>query len=142
MNKYTLTLLLITISFVSFSQIVTINNNADTESNASLQTLIENVLITGTCAQIDNFTEQTFGASTNLQNKSYGYFKKVTGSNFPFDSGLILSTGRAAGGGNTSNTNLVSNDLGMAGDTDLQTALGITNTNDATYIKWLCCGIM
>ena len=136
MNKYFFLLVLSFFSFASFSQIIKINDAADSQSSNDLQTLIQNVLITGTCAQINNFTEQVSGVPTAIQTKSYGYFKKPTGSNFPFDSGIVLSTGRAAQGGNTTNANLVDYTLNLPGDNDLQTALGIFNTHDATYVKF------
>ncbi|MBN4070074.1 T9SS type B sorting domain-containing protein [Olleya sp. AH-315-F22] len=121
-----------------YSQIITINDAADTESVFSLQELIENVLISGTCSQISNFSEQVSGLPNEPQTKSYGFFKKPTGSNFPFDEGIVLTTGRAFPAGNTVNVTIPfpSFDNGLVGDTDLETALGITNTFDATFIKF------
>ena len=57
MKQFLFPLFFLLFSLTGFSQIININNTADAESNDDLQTLIENVLITGTCAQIDNFSE-------------------------------------------------------------------------------------
>jgi gliding motility-associated-like protein len=124
--------------YEGYSQIITINDAADTESVFSLQELIENVLISGTCSQISNFSEQVSGLPNEPEIKSYGFFKKPTGSNFPFDEGLVLTTGRAFPAGNTV---VVINPFpsfinSLTGDTDLETALGIVNTFDATFIKF------
>ncbi|HIE45902.1 MAG TPA: gliding motility-associated C-terminal domain-containing protein, partial [Flavobacteriaceae bacterium] len=136
MKRFLLLILFSLTYFLGFSQIININNSADAESSYSLQTLIEDVLISGTCAQINTFTEQVSGLPIDNQNKSYGFFKRPTGSNFPFEAGVVLSTGKAYSGGNVTNGDLVSNDVGLSGDLDLQSALSITNTNDATYIKF------
>ena len=136
MKRLLLILLFSLTYFLGFSQIININNSADAESSYSLQTLIEDVLISGTCAQINTFTEQVSGLPTDNQNKSYGFFKRPTGSNFPFEAGVVLSTGKAYSGGNVTNGDLVSNDVGLSGDLDLQSALSITDTNDATYVKF------
>ena len=65
------------------SQIININNAADTESTLSLEVLVKNVLISGDCAQVDMFSEQVSGGPTDTTTKSYGYFKKPFGSRFP-----------------------------------------------------------
>ena len=122
-----------------FSQIIEINNATEAESLMSLENLVKNVLISGDCAQVDNFTEQTFGDAADNTIKSYGYFKAPTGSLFPFEEGVVLTTGRAFVAGNTLSSTLVSYDNGATGgdgDTDLETALMTNNTNDATFIKF------
>ena len=136
MNKLLLSLFFIFVATTTFSQIIKINDASNAESSYSLQTLVEDVFISGDCAQIDTFSEQVFGAPNSLTTKSYGFFKRPTGSNFPFDEGIILSTGRAYEGGNTTNGALVSSDLSLSGDADLEAALGTAGTNDATFIKF------
>ncbi len=125
-------------AFVSYSQIITINASADAESNFSLQQLVEDVLIDNDCADITNFSEQTFGQPTDTQTKSYGFFRKLAGSNFPFDEGVVLTTGRAFPAGNTVNNAIPFPDFnnGQLGDADLESALGLNDTNDATFIKF------
>jgi len=136
MQRTFLYILFLFFSVTVSSQIININNAANTESSYSLQTLVEDVLITGTCSQITNFSEQVSGAPTNNQIKSYGYFSRPSGSSFPFEAGIVLSTGKAYEGGNTTDADLVSNDVALSGDADLESALGITDTQDATYIKF------
>ncbi|MCX7552152.1 T9SS type B sorting domain-containing protein [Xanthomarina sp. F2636L] len=136
--KKILSLILILTGFASYSQILDINNLADPESGFSLQQLVENVLISGDCADVDNFTSQVSGSANQTYTKSYGYFKKPTGSNFAFDEGLIITSGRAYSAGNTVNNDSPFPDFinGTPGDNDLETALGIINTYDATFIKF------
>ena len=69
----------------------------------SLQELVENVLISGDCAQVNAFSEQSFGSPIDATTKSYGYFKTPTGSTFPFKEGIVLTTGHAFPAGNTLN---------------------------------------
>jgi gliding motility-associated-like protein len=122
-----------------FSQIISINDASDPESEMSLQDLVEKVLIGGECAEVDTFSEQVFGQPTD-GNKSYGFFRKPLGSNFPFESGVVLSTGNASRAGNNLNGAIVSSNNGLPGDADLEAALSsiasFDITNDATFIKF------
>ena len=139
MNKGLLYLALSLCPFVGFSQILEINNAAEAESTMSLQELVENVLITGVCSDVSNFTQQVSGAPNESATKSYGFFKRPVNSRFPFEQGVILTTGNAfiAGnnvtGGPPGTTSATNN---LPGDVDLEAALGITDTNDATFIKF------
>ncbi|TYA57299.1 T9SS type B sorting domain-containing protein [Formosa maritima] len=136
--KKIVTLIIFISSFIGYSQIININNSADTESNYNLQQLVENVLISGDCADVDNFSHQAFGTASQLTNKSYGYFKKPSGSDFAFDEGIIITSGRAYAAGNTP-INMTGNpdfNNNLPGDNDLESALGINFTNDATFIKF------
>ena len=135
--KNILYLLLLT-SLSGFSQILSINDAADPESEFSLQELVENILISGDCAEVNNFTEQVSGSETQTQTKSYGYFTRPAGSSFPFEEGIIITSGRAFPAGNASNTAdpYPSFDNNLPGDTDLETALNINATEDATFVKF------
>jgi gliding motility-associated-like protein len=123
-----------------YSQMTRINNAVDAESTLSLQQLVENILISGDCAQVDTFSEQVSGLPNESTTKSYGYFKRTPGSTFPLEEGIVLTTGEAFQAGNTFITGgggaYPSNANGEAGDADLENALGIANTNDATFIKF------
>ncbi|MCK7589824.1 choice-of-anchor L domain-containing protein, partial [Subsaxibacter sp. CAU 1640] len=125
-----------TISVLVLQAIVSINNSAYTESSYTPEQLIENVLVSGGCSAVDNFSYQVNGNPGDLQTKSYGYFNKGGAMNFPFEEGVILTTGRAYEAGNSINPILVSNDNNDPGDADLEAALSQTNTNDATFIKF------
>ena len=116
--------LLVILFFSSYSgllaQSIAVNNPSFPESSFTAEELIQNVLISGSsCAEValTNFQENPGGA-TDPSQKSWGYFN-ANGSNFPFQDGIILTSGfsRLAegpnndGGGNSAG--------GWNGDTDL-----------------------
>ena len=131
-------------AFTGYSQIISINDEAFPESKQSLEQLVTDVLISSNCSTVDNFEPKVYGAADDFQTKSYGYFKRPVGSSFPFEEGVILTTGRAFPAGNTiidkyeildnynGDPNIDDND----GDGDLDDALSISGTQDATYIKF------
>ena len=125
-----------TISVIVLQSIITVNNSAYPESSYSPQQLIENVLVSGGCSAVDNFSVQVKGSPTDLQNKSYGYFHRGGAVNFPFEEGIILTSGKAYEGGNVITGDIVTNNNLLPGDLDLEAALGVTETYDATYIKF------
>lgn len=98
------------------------------------QQLIENVLINSPCANVSNFTVSG-GAFSGEQ--SYGYFNAGT-SSFPFADGIVLSTSRAKGceGPNPSSPILSDDAPGWTGDADLEQALGINSTLNATLLEF------
>ncbi|MDV7186389.1 choice-of-anchor L domain-containing protein [Lutibacter sp. TH_r2] len=130
-----LLILFITINSVN-AQILEINNASQAESLFSPQELVENILISGACSQVDTFSSVTYGNPSDTNTKSYGYFKKPALSTFPFEEGIILTNGRANPAGNTATNSTIDYDNSLAGDLDLETALSQSNTNDATYIKF------
>jgi len=110
-----------------YSQTVTI------DTTISFEELIESHLFDG-CIEISNVSSSVNGSINGLT--SYGTFSKST-SNFPFDYGIILSTGDAISAGNTVITeNLNEGDTNWGMDSDLESALGITNTFNATSIEF------
>ena len=67
---------------------------------------------------------------------SFGTFSK-SNSNFPFDNGIVLSTGNANSAGNTVITeDLNEGDINWGTDSDLQNELGINDTFNATSIEF------
>ena len=70
--------------------------------------------------------------------KSYGYFRRPNGVNFPFAEGLIISTGRAASAGNNVIPGILGDGIGTGSDPDLVNATGNTefNYNDAVFIEF------
>lgn len=110
-----------------FSQQITVDNTL-TE-----QQLIENTLTEG-CVEITNINSQVNGSVNGFG--SFGYFESAS-SNFPFENGIILSTGNAASAGNTQNNDILNEgEDNWLTDTDLETALGITGTLNATSIEF------
>ncbi|MDN3494181.1 choice-of-anchor L domain-containing protein, partial [Winogradskyella bathintestinalis] len=125
-----------TISVVVLDPIVSINSAAYPESSFNLEELVENVLVSGGCSAVHNFSTQVNGNPNQLGSKSYGYFTRGGAVGFPFEEGIILSTGVAAEAGNSVDATLVSTNNGQAGDGDLESALGQADTNDATFVKF------
>jgi gliding motility-associated-like protein len=125
--KKSLAILVCLACSVSYAQQITINNTL-TE-----QQLIEDHLIQG-CIEVSNITSPVNGNINGFS--SFGYFERGT-SNFPFENGIMLSTGNATSGGNgVNNATLNEGETNWGTDTDLETALGITNTLNATSIEF------
>ncbi len=120
-----------------YGQIIEVNNDTNNpiESNYSIQELVKKILISGACAGVNNFEIQA--VDTNISTKSYGYFKKTNDADpFPFSEGIVLSSGSAQSIGNAVNTTLLTSPNGLSGDTDLETALARSFSNDATFVKF------
>ncbi|MFN3754367.1 choice-of-anchor L domain-containing protein [Flavobacterium sp.] len=103
------------------------------ESRTPIQ-LIENVLINSGCASVSNVSVS--GGNFASGEKSWGYFN-ANGSSFPFSEGVVLSTGKII---NTQGPNtFISDDgggMGWTGDNDLNQALGLNNTFNATVLEF------
>ncbi len=97
------------------------------------QQLVENVLINSPCANVSNFSVQ--GGNFNNGEKSYGYFTAGT-SGFPFTDGVILSTSRAVSTMGPNDSILSETANNWMGDVDLEQALFISNTSDATLLEF------
>ncbi len=124
---YYVLLILICSNHLVYSQQISV------DSNVGLQQLIEDNLVDG-CVDISNITSSVNGNPHGLP--SYGYFERAS-SNFPFENGIMLSTGSAASGGNGVITPpLDESSTNWGTDPDLETALGITNTLNATSIEF------
>ncbi|MDU8886097.1 choice-of-anchor L domain-containing protein [Yeosuana sp. MJ-SS3] len=124
---YSYILILFFISKFAFSQQISVDNSVP------LQTLIEDYLVDG-CVEISNISTTVNGISNG--NPSYASFNRGS-SNFPLESGIVISTGNANSGGNSLNTtDLSEGTAGWGTDPDIETALGITNTLNATSIEF------
>lgn len=99
------------------------------------QQLIQNVLINSPCANVANI--QVTGDTFSGPQQSYGYFNS-NGSSFPFADGVILSTARAkmAEGPNPPGSTIDEGAAGWPGDAELEQALGINNTINATLLEF------
>ncbi len=125
-----------TITVFVADSIVNINNIAFPESFLPPDQLIEEVLVTGGCSAVDNFATQVFGGPADTTTKSYGYFTRGGAIGFPFEEGIVLTSGNAFNGGNNVIPTTLTGQNGLLGDTDLQDNLGIINTQDATFIQF------
>lgn len=100
----------------------------------SAQYLVENVLIDSPCANVFNFSVS--GGNFVTGEKSYGYFD-ATGTGFPFENGIILSTGKINNApGPNSFVSDDGNGMGWNGDADLNQALNISNSINATVLEF------
>ncbi|MEW4924984.1 choice-of-anchor L domain-containing protein [Algibacter sp. 2305UL17-15] len=111
----------------ALSQQISVNGNV------TIRELIEDNLVDG-CVEVSNITSAINGNATGF--RSYAEFSRGS-SNFPFENGIMLSTGAAESGGNNLTTTPLSEGATTWGtDPDLETALGITNTSNATSIEF------
>ncbi len=125
-------LFLFTISCLAFSQL-TVSQQITVDNTISAQQLIQNNLVQG-CVEVSNIASNVNGTINNLN--SFGYFEQ-SGSGFPFQNGIIISTGDAFSAGNALNVNTLNEGEDSWGtDTDLETALGLSNTLNATSIEF------
>ena len=98
------------------------------------QQLVQNVLVGNSpCANVSNFSVSG-DAFSGIQN-SYGYFNAGT-SNFPFSEGIVLSTGKATSAVGPNNSLLSQGGTSWPGDSELEAALNITNSINATSLEF------
>ena len=131
MKKIVLPYLLL-LSFISFSQSITVNTNTYT-----VPQLVNNVLINSPCINTSNISWRTgtnFGSSNGI-----GYFQN-TNPNFPMESGVILSTGNVLNAPGPNTTILNDGSTSWTGDASLESVLaasGITmNSINATVLEF------
>ncbi|MBW8362086.1 MAG: choice-of-anchor L domain-containing protein [Kaistella sp.] len=119
---------------------IDVNTAAYPESNFTIEQLVKQVLITGgsTCTtpNVTNVTVSPNLAASSA-NRSWGYFNKST-SSFPFNEGIVLTTGYANKSGNNFISSTLSDNLGTTGDVDLAAALSVSNSslNDPVFIEF------
>jgi gliding motility-associated-like protein len=98
------------------------------------QQLVEDILIDSGCISNVQITATTSGNFPD-GDKSFGYFS-ANGSTFPFEKGIVMSTGKLTHVPGP-NTTLSDDDApSWNGDQDLETALNIRNTTNATIIEF------
>ena len=128
MKKY-YQLIFLCISFAALSQNVQVSGSAYTP-----QELVENVLINSSC--IENLVvTNVVGGNFNTTDKSYGYFD-ASGSSFPLQTGIVLSTGKLSNVGGPNNSLSDDDATNWEGDSDLERILNESNTLNATLIEF------
>ena len=111
----------------SFSQYIQVDDTY------TAQQLVQNVLVNSPCATVSNFSVS--GDPFSPGEQSFGYFTAGT-SSFPFSDGIVLSTSRAKRTEGPNN-NLIDEGLtSWLGDNDLEQAIGISNTFNATVLEF------
>ncbi|SMC45384.1 T9SS type B sorting domain-containing protein [Moheibacter sediminis] len=92
--RHFLLLLLAMVSSFIFAQSIIVNPASAPESALTAEQLTLEVLIDGgECSAIENFSIK-HNTNASAQNRSWGYFEKGN-SNFPFESGIVLTSGKA-----------------------------------------------
>lgn len=126
-----------TLLLTSFISLISISTSAQyirVNDTYTPQQLVENVLVNNSCVAISNISVS--GGNFAGGEQSYGYFDG-SGTTFALQNGVILSTGRAvkAVGPNTSLLD-DGNNMNWGGDNDLQRALDINNSTNATVLEF------
>lgn len=127
--RYLLIGLFIVMPCLAIGQNIRVDSQAYTP-----QQLVEDILISSNC--IDNVVvTNVVGGNFGSNDSSYGYFE-ANGSGFPFQSGIILATGKISNAEGP-NTSLSDDDApNWVGDTDLENILNEPNTINATILEF------
>ena len=123
---------LFTLAFLITNIVIAQNLTVDANTY-SAQELVEDILINNSCIQNIQVTGTISGNFNN--DRSFGYFEN-TNTNFPFENGIVMSTGKLSNVPGP-NDNLSDDDApGWTGDSDLEQILGLNNTYNATVIEF------
>lgn len=120
-----------------FSQTIFVNPPNNSNSNILPNNLVRQVLFQGgECSEIQNFRiQQNPSASFPNPARSWGYFEKGN-SDFPFEKGIVLTTGFAADAiGPSEQETLSKGDRNWLGDSDAQVLAGVITYN-ATVVEF------
>ncbi len=111
----------------SFAQQISVQNNVPVGQ------LVEDALGQN-CVEISNVNSPVNGSIVGMG--SFGSFQRGA-SNFPFESGIVLTTGNATSAGNTLNNEVLNEgNSNWPTDADLENTLGLSNTTNATTIEF------
>ncbi|MFK7834204.1 MAG: choice-of-anchor L domain-containing protein [Winogradskyella sp.] len=127
--KQILLLAALLVSVFTYAQNITVDSQTYTP-----QQLIEDILIDSDCINNINVTN-VVGGEFGSMDRSYGYFD-ATGTSFPFQSGIVLSTGRLSNVPGPNDSLSDDNATGWTGDLDLETAVNESGTINATIIEF------
>lgn len=126
LSPYSLVLLFTLITSTISAQYIQVNDNY------TAQQLVQE-LVGSSCAEVSNVSIS--GSPDSGNNNSYGYFTAGT-SNFPFAEGIVLSTGFASSAPGPNNSLLSEGSTAWGGDNDLEEALNVNNTINATVLEF------
>ncbi|WP_400080481.1 choice-of-anchor L domain-containing protein [Winogradskyella sp. R77965] len=127
--KRTFLVVTLLFSLLNYAQNISVDSQTYTP-----QQLIEDILIDSEC--IENVTVTNIsGGDYNNSDQSYGYFNGA-GTTFPFESGIVLSTGRLQNVPGPNNTLSDDDAPNWLGDLDLENALNESNTFNATILEF------
>ncbi|SDS59970.1 gliding motility-associated C-terminal domain-containing protein [Formosa sp. Hel1_31_208] len=127
--KFTLFVFCFLFTVMTFGQNISVDS-----ASFTAQQLIEDILIDSDC--IDNvIVTNVVGGDFGNTEQSFGFFD-AAGTNFPFESGIVLSTGRLSNVPGP-NTSLSDDDAAdWQGDADLEFVLNESNTTNATILEF------
>ncbi len=125
--KNTLCFSLLLISFAASAQYLQIDDSYTAEQ------LVRDVLVDTLCADVSNYTVAGDNFSPGYQ--SYGYFTNSS-PDFPFAEGIVMSTARAFRSAGPNNNLIDEGSTSWPGDADLEAALGISGTVNATILEF------
>ncbi len=112
---------------------ITFGQQISVDDTLTPEQLIQTHLVTG-CVEATNVTSPVNGSVNNLV--SYGYFEKAE-SNFPFEYGIVLSSGEVSRVGNGQDNGIItSGNYAWGTDPAIEAALGIGNTLNATTVQF------
>lgn len=118
---------------------INVNKPEYPQSSYTIEQIIQNVLVSGvsSCAGSVSNVKVSPNIALDDGKRSWGYFNKGT-TGFPFDDGIVLSTGYAKYAGNSYSYGFLKGKHYTAGDVDLSKAIAVNNTLlfDATYIEF------
>ncbi|WP_276167691.1 T9SS type B sorting domain-containing protein [Zobellia alginiliquefaciens] len=102
------------------------------DTSYSVEELVKDVLINSNCAETANYTSKT-GLEEGVN--GIGYFS-ANGSDFPYEEGIVLSTGRARLAEGPNNDIHDGGSENWAGDADLKSITGSDVLFNASYIQF------
>ena len=127
--KHVVLLVVLLISLFTYSQNITVDSQTYTP-----QQLIEDILIDSDCIT-DVVVTRTVGGDFGGTDQSYGYFES-SGSTFPFESGIVLSTGRLVNVPGPNNSLSDDDATDWLGDLDLENVLNEGGNTNATILEF------
>ncbi|WP_179352608.1 DUF7619 domain-containing protein [Winogradskyella vidalii] len=111
------------------------NQNVIVVENAyTVEELVTDILVDGDCSPVFNITYSTGSSFAANEPNGIGYFTNESDL-FPFQEGIIISTGNASLASGPNDSNASNGTTGWPGDIDLEMATGINSFN-ATVIEF------
>jgi gliding motility-associated-like protein len=119
-------------AFICCNTLFVSAQNITVDDTKTAQQLVEK-LVNSSCANFTNFSVS--GDNYTAGYNSYGEFNK-NGSSFPFEDGIVLSTWSSINSVGPFVRNQGKGSTSWIGDTDLNQALNITTTINATFLEF------
>src|SRR5690625_1227707 len=120
----------------ALSQSIIVNDASDPESSYNAEQLLTDVLLDGgLCSTSSNFQlKDNPSEQFPSANRSWGFFKRGN-TDFPFERGIVLTTGYAKDAEGPNSGNVSKGDMSWTGDADA-TQLAGNSTNNVTIFEF------